>query len=385
MSYATWDNSTRDANTASWASTEQSGEASAHDQHFKPRTSRARVPKRELVNLTSQLAIMIRSGVDVAGALQSLARQCRRPGLKDILEQIHEDVMGGKAFSESLRTYAHVFGGSYVASIAAGEASGRLPDVLGQLTRLQRNDLRLRNSVRTMMAYPVLLTAVSGLVILALVLFVLPQFAEIFKQNNTPLPMITLAFLGVSNELWMRFWLWIPLFIGAMIGATLVRRSEAGRRCWDRLMLNLVIIRDVTRSLLIGRTCRLLGLMIDSGVPLLESLRLARSAVANSLYRDLFAELEQEVLNGRSLGNGLLESAFVPPAAAEMVLTAERTGTLGTVTQLIGEHFEEEGETRLRELVAVLEPAITIGMGIVVACVVLSVALPMFDLSSVGQ
>ena len=134
--------------------------------------------------------------------------------------------------------------------------------------------------------------------------------------------------------------------------------------------MNTVIIRDITRAFYIGRTFRLLGLMIESGVPLLEGLQLTRNAVRNSLYRELFKELEEAILNGRGLASSLIKAGFVPPVAAEMVLTAERTGTLGMVTELMGAHYEEEGESRLRELATILEPLIIVVMGVIVATIV---------------
>jgi type II secretory pathway component PulF len=122
--------------------------------------------------------------------------------------------------------------------------------------------------------------------------------------------------------------------------------------------------------------------MIESGVPLLEGLRLTRNSVKNSLYQQLFDELEEAILNGRGLANSLINAGFVPSVAAEMVLTAERTGTLGMVTELMGEHYEEEGESKLRELATILEPLIIVMMGVVVATIVLAVLLPTFDLAT---
>jgi type II secretory pathway component PulF len=302
-----------------------------------------------------------------------------------MLEQIHSDVLAGNPVSDSLRRYVHVFGETFVASIAAGEASGRVSDVLDELVRFQRNDLRLRSTLRTVLAYPILLTTVSLLVIVGLVLFVLPNFSEIFEQYEMSLPALTLCLLGVSTGLRAHLWLWGGLAIVGLAGLIALRRSDAGKRAWDGAVLNMVLVRDVTRALLIGRTCRLLGIMIDSGVPLLECLRLARSSVRNTLYRDLFARLEDDVINGRGLANGLLNADFVPSAAAEMVVTAERTGAMKTVTDLIGQHYEEEGEGKLRELVALLEPAIIVVMGVVVAAVVLAVMLPMFDIATLAQ
>jgi type II secretory pathway component PulF len=216
-----------------------------------------------------------------------------------MLQHIHEDVLSGNSLSDAMGRYRRVFGEAFVASIAAGETSGRLPDVLNQLVQLQRKELRLRNTLRTILAYPVLLTGVSLLVTAGLVLFVLPSFAGVFQQYDMPLPALTRWLLALSSELRSHFWLWGGLAVVAFAGLTALRYSVAGQRLWDGLALNMVLVRDVTRTLLIGRTCRLLGIMIDSGVPLLECLRLTRSATQNSLYRDLLARLEDDVTNGR--------------------------------------------------------------------------------------
>ncbi|MBC8356460.1 MAG: type II secretion system F family protein [Planctomycetes bacterium] len=353
---------------------------SGRSSWFGPKVKRA-----ELVDMTSQMAIMTRAGVDMASALESLVRQCTSPALRPILEEVHESVLSGNSVSESMAKYGHVFDATFVASVSAGEASGRLPEVLRQLSELLRNDMRLRNSVRTMLAYPILLSVVSSTVLLALILFVLPRFAEIFADFDAPLPVVTQFLISVSSELRMRFWFWVPLLVGGFTGAYFFKRSVTGRLMWDRFSLSAPILSGVTRSLLIGRVCRLLGIMIDSGVPLLDGLRLARSSVKNSLYVDLFVQLEDDVMNGRGLASALLASDFVPGSAGEMVVTAEKTGTLGMVTGMIGQHYEEEGEAKLKEVVAFMEPVITVVMGALVAIIVMAVMLPLFDLSSVAK
>ncbi len=347
--------------------------------------SRRRVPQKELMAFTSQLAIMTRAGIDIAGAVQSLARQCRNPTMKSTLEAVHQDILSGKPVSVAMKSHGRVFGEAYIASMAAGEASGRLADVLERLAAMQRAETRQRSTRRALLAYPIVLSSVSGLVILGLMFFVLPQFAGVFDRFGMSLPAITEVLLGVSRELRARWWLWVGLAAAAIFGLVAWRRSPSGRLAWDRMLVNGAIVRDVTRSLVTGRAFRLLGIMIDSGVPLVEGLRLTRSSIQNSLFRELFDRLEADVLNGRPLAESLATAPFVPGGATEMVSTAERTGTLGSVTQLIGEYYEEEGETRLRELASMIEPLIIVVMGVVVACVVLSVMLPMFDFATAAQ
>ena len=341
-----------------------------------------KITKRELVNMTSQMAIMLRAGVDVASSLESLSRQCKAPALQQVLRNVHESVLGGKSVSESMSDYPRAFNQTFIASIAAGEASGQLPEVLHQLADLLRGELRLKNSIRALLAYPIMLAAVSSVVLLALVLFVLPKFAEIFADFESPLPVITQVLIAASSELTTRWWFWGPAFFGVCAGAYSFRRSPAGRLLWDRFTLHAPVLREVTRTLMIGRICKLLGIMIDSGVPLLDSLRLAKSSVKNSLYRELFDELQEDVLNGRGLATALRECEFIPSSASEMVMTAEKTGTLGSVARMIGTHFEEEGAAKLKEFVAFIEPVITIVLGTLVAIIVMSVMLPLFELSS---
>ncbi|MHC4403477.1 MAG: type II secretion system F family protein [Planctomycetota bacterium] len=346
---------------------------------------RGRVSKRDLMTLTSRLAIMSRSGVDLATALDNVCRQCSNPTLKSALKKIHGDVLSGKSISKALANHEHIFGPTYVAGMAAAEKTGRLPEVLDRLANLLRSEIRMRSTLRTLLAYPVLLASISALVVLALMFFVLPQFSGVFEQLGVELPAITQLLLDVAAGFRSRAWLWGGLGLGAVVGLVVFVSSQTGRRFVDGLLLKTVLLRDVTRSLLIGRAFRLLGTMIESGVPLLEGLRLTRSSIRNSHLRDLFRACEEEVLNGRGLSNSFLNSPFVPSAASQMIATAERTGTLAMVTQMVGDYYEEEGETRLRELATVVEPLIIMFMGVVVAFVVMSVMLPVFDFASIGK
>jgi len=346
---------------------------------------RGALSKRDLLSVTTQLAIMTRSGVDLASAFHSLSQQCSNAALRNVLGQVHRDVTGGKSISDAMQAQTSVFGAAYVASVAAGEAAGKLPEVLSRLAQFQRTEIRVRGTVRTLLAYPVLLSGVSSLVVIGLVTFVLPKFVDIFSQFDVPLPVITQVVVATSDVLRQYVWLWLPLLIAAFVGALVSRNVDAGRKHWDAALLNLPILRDITRAFYIGRTFRLLGLMIESGVPLLEGLKLTRNSIRNILYRQLFDDLEQSILNGRGLANSLITAGFVPAVAAEMVLTAERTGTLGMVTELMGEHYEEEGESRLRELATMLEPLIIVVMGVIVATIVMAVMLPMFDIATMAK
>ncbi|HEV3025019.1 MAG TPA: type II secretion system F family protein, partial [Pirellulales bacterium] len=239
----------------------------------RPRSvRRGRVPKRELLTMTSQLAVMARSGIDLAGAVRMLCDQATHPTMKMALEKVHEAISAGRPISAALKEQGHVFGSAYVAGVAAGEASGRLAEVLDRLAQMLRNEMRQGATVKSLLAYPIVLSCVSLLVILGLILFVLPSFANVFEQLEAPLPALTQILLAGSAELRRRSWLWGSACVGLAAWAAWHVRSPAGRRRLDSLKLNLTLLRGVTRSLAVGRVFRLLGTMIESGVPLLEAL-----------------------------------------------------------------------------------------------------------------
>src|SRR3954464_6796718 len=194
--------------------------------------------RRDLLSVTTQLAIMTRSGVDLASAFHSLSQQCSNPMLRSILAQVHKDVTGGKSISDAMFAQAAIFGDAYVASVAAGEAAGKLPEVLGRLAQFQRTEMRVRATVRTLLAYPLLLSGVSSLVVIGLVTFVLPKFVDIFGQFEVSLPLITQVIVAMSDVVRKHWLIWVPLMIAAVVGLIVSRNVEAGRRKWDYAMLN---------------------------------------------------------------------------------------------------------------------------------------------------
>ena len=359
---------------------------SLHEDSHSWKKGRGRsVRKQDIAEITSQLAIMTRSGVDVASALASLANQCQRPALAAVLHEVHESVLAGNPLSSALSQHGNVFEPSYVATVAAGEASGKMSAVLRQLARVQRDEIRSRRTMKALLTYPLLLFVVSSSVILALVLFVLPRFANIFEQYEMSLPAVTQMMMGLASELHSRWWLWLPLVFSLFGGLLFWRQTVGGRSHLDSFWLRLPIISSVYRPQIVGRMCRIFGLMLESGVPLLDVLKLTRQAIGNVHYRDLLDDMHEAVVNGRNLASVLQLSQIVPESAREMLVTAEGTGNLGEVTQLLGEYYEEEAEARMRQVVGLLEPIITIGMGVVVAIVVMAVMLPVFDLSTLAQ
>ncbi len=345
----------------------------------------SRVKNSDLIVALSQLSIMCQSGDDLAEALNTVATQCSVPSLRRVLLATYQDVSQGLKFSAALTKHPKVFSESMVAALAAGEQAGRIVDVLERTTRMMRKDQNLRSSVMGMLMYPGVLCAITFNVICSMLFFVLPQFASIFQDMGRPVPPLTNILLSIGTGL-RNHWIVIAIAFVGLIGLGIgFRNHPRVRRVFDRALLNTLIIKDSMRALITGRIFRLLGTMLENGVPLLESIRLCRKATRNGLFREMFEKVEKEILQGEGMSQTLVNANFLPAGAAHMVSTGERTGKLPAVLLSVGEYFEDEGERRLRTLVKMLEPAIIIGLGGVVAVVVLSIILPLLDVTTASR
>lgn len=348
------------------------------------RTSGRKVRRSDLLMLTSQLSIMCQSGIDLAEALRAAADDCGNPTLRQVLQEVYRDVSAGSNVSAALGRHVNVFGDAYIASIAAAEASGTVNEVLGRLADLLRNEIRMRSALRATLAYPLVLLSVAGLVVTALVFFVLPQFGKVFASLGRPAPPITKLIIDTAQLLRDHSLVIAIAVVAASIALWNLRRLDQAAKYWDGAVLNFPLLRDATRALLAGRMFRLMGTMLQTGVPLLEAVRLCRCSVKNRFFRRAFDDMEREVLNGRGLGATIGSTPFIPPGAAQMIATAEKTGKLAMVMQLIGDYYEDDGERQVKQLVRLLEPAVIVVMGAFVAMVVLAVIVPLLDVSTMS-
>jgi type IV pilus assembly protein PilC len=346
---------------------------------------RSRIRTSDLIVVLSQLSIMCQSGDDLAEALKNVANQCSVPGLQKVLLAIYQDVAQGNRFSLALSKHPKVFNESMVAALSAGEHAGRIVEVLERMTRMLRKDQILRSTVSSMLMYPAVLCTITVGVICSMLFFVLPQFATVFRDMDRPVPPLTALLLSVGSGL-RDNWMAIAAGLTTTIGLTISFRNHPRlRRAFDYSTLNAAVIKDSVRALITGRMFRLLGTMLENGVPLLDSIRLCKKATRNGLFREMFEKVEMDILQGNGMGQTLVNASFLPTGAAQMISTGERTGKLSSVLQSVGEYFEDEGERRLRTFVKMLEPAIIIGLGGVVAVVVLSIILPLLDVTTASK
>jgi len=340
-----------------------------------------RVGLREVMVLTRQLAILLRAGLSVTGSLTAIISQLKNPYLKGVLTNIRERLSEGSSLHEALAGYPHIFSTLYVESIAAGEESGQLSEVLQGLSDYIGRQISLRNRLLSSLAYPVIMGLVALGVFFILMIYVLPSVSEIFSAIHQPLPPMTRLLLGVGK--WMQaYGMLIPIFlILGIVFFLRFRRTRKGREIIDRLWLKIPTVGQWVKKSQIARFSRTLSTILSSGIPLVKALRLTRGVVTNQVLQASFDGVIRQIGEGRPLGRALEQLPWIPPVVTQMIAVGEESGELEDMLMRVAEMYEEETEAAMKTVLSVLEPFMILFMGGIVGWIVISVLLPIFNMN----
>jgi len=344
-----------------------------------------RVKTAELATMTSQLSTLVGAGIPMVEALTALIDQVDNPVLKPILVQIREAVNQGDTLADAMRIHPRVFNNLYVSMVAAGEASGSLEIVLTRLTDYTESQVRLRSQVQSALIYPVLMGAVSLLIVVGLFVGVIPRIRRIFDSFGQGLPWITQVLLSISD--FMVNW-WFAIFLLAGFGAYSMMRwvkTEPGRRQWDAFKLRMPIFGNINRLVAVSRFCRTLSTLLDSGVPILTAVSITQTVVQNVILAEAIGAAGKNIREGESIAAPLKQSGQFPPMVTHMIAIGERTGELEPMLQKVADAYDTQVDNLVRGLTALLEPILILVMGAVVTVVALSILLPMLNLSAIAH
>lgn len=337
----------------------------------------------EVASLTRQMATLLRAGIPLARVLGMLAEQMEKPRLKQAIMQVRQQVIEGSPLAEALRSQPAIFSELYGNMVAAGEASGTLDMVLFRLADLLDSQVRLRNKLAAALAYPVLLFAVGTAVLAFLVAFVVPQVYRIFEDFHRALPAPTLIVMAVSRFL-KGYWWALIAGVGLVIG--LVRwyvGKPAGRAALDRLSLKTPLLGRLVKILAVARFARTLGTLLASGVPIDLALEVSRNVVNNTRFSQAIDAARKSIQEGQSLAEPLKADGLFPPLVTQMIAAGEQSGQLPEMLDSVAGLYENQMETRLTRLMALVEPAMILVMGVVVGFIVLSILLPIIEASRI--
>lgn len=364
--------------------TEDSSESSSPARHPPAKVGRTRRLK-SLALFSRQLAMLVRTGTPLAQALGAIQRQLPAGTWREVLVDLRRQIEEGSTLSTAMDAHPAFFDSVCRSLVAAGEASGKLDAMLQRLAQLTRQQLKIQRSVTEALIYPCMLLVIGTVVVTVMIVFVLPRFEGLFASLDAPLPPSTMVLMAISDFVRSKWWLLTAVALVIAVGATLGLSTKAGRRLTDRWVVGLPLLGGVARSLMTARFARLLGVLLDSQVPMLEALTLVRNSAGNFLYATLIGEAHDTVVRGESLSSVLGRSPLISPYVSEAIRHGEQSGQVSPVLLDIADFMDEENDVVVRTAAKLLEPIMLILLGLVVAVIALSIFIPLFDLTSLAH
>ena len=353
---------------------------SARDSGARGASGRAGAKK--VSGFLKQLSLLVSSGTPVTEALGAVERQTQDVAFKAIVRDIRQRVEEGSSLSEAMRAHPNHFDGVALSLVSAGESGASLDKMLLRLAAILERTAQIRGAIVGAMIYPAVLTSVCAIVLVVMIVVVLPRFEGMFSAMNTKLPASTEVLIHISDFLRSYWWGVGGGLAAGIVGLVMYLKTQAGRWRRDAVLVRMPQIGALCRNLVTARVARILGLLVESRVPVLTALDLTRRATGNVMYADLLARVLDGVERGEQISARLGEGGLISPGVCEAVRTGESTGRLGDVLSNIAEFMDRENEVVVRSLTSILEPIILLVMGALVGAVAVSMFLPLFDLAA---
>lgn len=338
-----------------------------------------------LAMFSRQLHVLVGCGIPLTQALEALARQVKPGPWKDVLTNIHSRVEEGTPLSGALEMHPRYFDPIIRSMIEAGETGGNLSAMLDRMANLTKKQVHTRSAIIGAMVYPCLLIVVSINVMITMLTFVLPRFAELFKTLDSPLPPSTKFLMGLSDIMRNDWWAILIGLVVIFVGTKAWLGSNAGKRSIDTLVIRFPKFGILVRNFITAQLVRTLGVLVQSRVQLLDAIRLARLGTMNHHYADLLSRAEQAVVCGEPISTAFSREDLIPSNIYEALRNGERSGQVGPLLLNMADFMDEENEVVMKSLTSIIEPLILIVLGVLVGGVALSMFLPLFDLTAAAR
>ena len=340
-----------------------------------------RVKQADIIYTTSQLAVMVDTGITLSVALGSIAQQAENPNLKVMLEDLRSRVESGEDFSSALAQHPKHFDKTYVALIRASEHTGTLGGMLETISGYLRSQLEMKHKVRAALAYPAIMLGIAICVTIFLLTYILPKFEPLFSRKGMKLPTITRVMMTASDMLLDYWYLWIIAAVAAAVAYKLGSKTAAGRKLFDTVKINLPIVGPMARKIVISRSIRTLGTMVASGVSMLDAIKLTGEVAGNFYYEEAWEKVLDQITQGNRIASSLQGNKLFPATLIQMIDAGEETGKLEMVLNKVSGYYDREVETSLKATTSLIEPLLICAMGFVVGGIALGLLLPIFSLS----
>jgi type IV pilus assembly protein PilC len=338
---------------------------------------------RDVTVFSRQFATVINAGLPVVQSLAILQKQADKEGMKDALKKIREDVETGQPLSTAMAKFPRIFNKLYVYLVKAGEVSGNLDGILERVATYQEKQAALRGKIKTALTYPTVVLVIALAVTWFLLVGIVPQFAQILDQLGGELPLITSVLITISDFLQYQWYILIGLIVGSVVGISFYYRTNNGKHVIDRLMLRIGVIGPLVQKSAIASFSNTFGLLLKSGVNILESIEITKGTAGNIIVEDVLDETKDNVQKGEQISVTLMKYPKVfPPLVSSMIAIGEETGAVDTMLEKVAQFYEREVDEAVDALTAALEPAMIVFLGTIVGFIVAGMFLPMFSIIS---
>ena len=341
-----------------------------------------KVPPEDIYNFTRQLSVMLKAGVPLVDALDSVYSDKTNPLLKRTIEKVIDDVSSGMSLSKSMGKHPKVFNSMFVNIIKAGESAGVLDKVLFQLADFIAHDLKLRMGITQAIRYPSIVVGITILVGVFAVTYILPRFSTLFANTRIELPTPTRILLGI-NQFFTDYWQVVIAIIALLVlGTWRILNTKAGRYQWHKILLDLPVFGPIAQKMAISRFCHVLDTLDRTGVPILDSLEIAGKTAGNAFIEERLAKVHSDVEMGRKVAVSINTHTIdiFPNHVLKMIQVGEEAGAMDDMLKEIGDMTDAEVQDKVLKLTATLEPIITVVMGVFILTLALSIFLPIWDM-----
>ena len=340
----------------------------------------AKIKRDDIVNFTRQLATMVTAGLSLLDAMTILQRQSK-PAMQKLTGELAREVESGSSFASALAQHEE-FDRIYVNLIKAGEAAGVLSEVMQRLADNLEKEKEFRGKVKGALIYPVIVLIAMAIVGTIMMIFVVPQLADLYRDFGADLPIMTQILIGFSELLTHSWFIMIPGFAAAIFAFRAWRKTPLGARKYDGFILKLPVFGELIQKITLTEFARTLSLLLGAGISLLESLEIVRDAINNVIYREALQDAYNMVEKGNSLAVAIEKYDVFPVILPQMIAVGEETGQLDEVLMKLSKYFESETEQAVKSLTTALEPIIMIVLGIGVGFLIISIVMPIYSLTS---
>ncbi|MDX8390194.1 MAG: type II secretion system F family protein [Mariprofundaceae bacterium] len=343
-----------------------------------------KVGQQEIAAFTREMTTLLQAGLPLDRCLDTLLSLSPSESMRTMLTQVQEDVRGGAPLSKAMEAREQVFSRFYLNMIRAGEAGGSLDDVMQRLSEFMERAEALRETVKSALIYPAILVSVSVLSIVVLLMFVVPQFQQMFEESGKALPLATQVVVAAGDFVRNQWWVILLVVMGCWWLMQRQLANHVSRRRWDGWFLRLPLIGDLVAKVEVARFTRTLGTLLGNGVALLTALSIVRETMGNRVLAEGVGDVADALKEGHGLGKPLMDTGLFPDLSVHMVMVGEETGQLKEMLIKVADVYDREVESAVKRMLALMEPILILGLGLVIGGIIMSILVAILSVNDLA-